>query len=561
MENDRQPLIFTDPETTVFGAFDNAAGQCAALPALSFMGKTVTYGRLKRETEDIARALLAAGVRENDAVTFMMPNCPQAVAVYYAVSRIGAVSNMIHTLSSVEEIAFYLNKTNSRLIVTTDLFADRALKGADAAGTDAAVAVTPLSEFMPPILKLGYAFKTRKNKTKSGDNKRLLPLRSLKKRGAALELPPVVYREDRVASILYSGGSTGLPKGICLSDKNINALGKQIAEAAGHRVEPGLKFLSAMPMFHGFGLGVGLHALLCNGAQCVLLPQFDLGSCIKTVLKEKTNMMAVVPSMLEALLRSDAFDGRDLSFLKGIYCGADTVSPQLEERANAFLKDHGCREQVRPGYGLTECVTVCTLNPIDKVKPGSIGVPIGEMKCRVVRPGTFEDVPAGEPGELLVAGPTVMLRYLDEPEETAKTVRADADGVRWLFTGDLCKIDGEGYVYFIQRLKRLIITSGYNVYPAQVERVIQQCPCVKECCVVGVKNRLLGQSVAAAVVLQKDVLPEAARKEIAEACKKGLAQYAAPSLIVFRDALPLTKLGKVDCVRIEAELNEKGGKP
>ena len=267
-------------------------------------------------------------------------------------------------------------------------------------------------------------------------------------------------------------------------------------------------------------------------------------------------MLAIVPSMLEAFLRTDAFDGKDLSFLMGIFCGADSTPVELQERMNAFLKAHNCSEQVREGYGLTETVTACMLNPLGHVKPGSIGVPMGETKYRIVKPGTFEDLPVGESGELIIASPVVMLGYLDEPEETAKTIRME-NGERWLFTGDMCYTDEDGYLFFVQRLKRLIITGGYNVSPAQVERVINDTEGVKASCVVGVKDRLTGQRVVACVVPDAGVDEKKLRTVILSECRKRLAQYAVPTSIRFIEKMPLTKMGKINFTQIEKEQNEK----
>jgi long-chain acyl-CoA synthetase len=476
---------------------------------------------------------------------------------YYAISRIGAVANMIHTLSSSENIAFYLKKANSRFIVTLDALYPKVKEGCKKAGHSVTVIYTSVSDEMPALTKLGYKIKTRKTKPAAINDEQAIGLKGLIAKGEHQILPAVAYEKDRVSTILYSGGSTGKPKGICLSDYNINSLAIQVANAAGHRICPGKKFLSAMPLFHGFGLGVGIHTFINNGAQCILVPQFTLDAYVKTLLKEKTNMLAIVPSMLEAFLRSNAFDGKDLSFLQGIFCGADSAPPDLQTRMNAFLQAHHCKEVVREGYGLTETVTACILNPIEQVKIGSVGLPLGDTKVRIVKPGTFHDVDVGENGELIISGPAVMLGYLDEPEETANTVRIDQDSKRWVFTGDMCRLDKDGYVYFVQRIKRLIIINGYNVYPMQVEQVIQTCSAVKAVCVVGIKDKRTGQRVAACVVLKDGANEKQARTDILNLCKNSLEEYAVPSKIEFLKELPLTNMGKIDFTRLEQMQNTK----
>ena len=547
---------FTKAETTVFGAMKEASERYKDAPAIGFFGKSFSYTELIEKTEATAKALMEAGVKEGDAVTFMLPNCPQAVMVYYAINRIGAVANMIHTLSTPSNISFYLNKAHSRFIVTLDTLYPKVKEGIKEADESVSVIYTSISDEMPLLTKIGYKLKTAKSKPAPITDENTYNLKDLVKKGTNQSLPVISYEKGRVSAIFYSGGSTGKPKGICLSDYNLNSLAIQTASGVGHRI-PGTKFLSAMPLFHGFGLGVGIHTFMNCGAQCILVPQFTLDAYVKTLLKEKTNMLAIVPSMLEAFLHTDAFDGKDLSFLMGIFCGADSAPSNLQERMNAFLKAHNCNEVVREGYGLTETVTCCALNPIENVKIGSVGLPLGETKVRIVKPGTFEDVPTGENGELIINGPSVMLGYLDEPEETAKTLRKDKDGSIWLFTGDMCNMDEDGYVYFVQRIKRMIITNGYNVYPTQVEAVIRECDEVDNVCVVGVKDKLSGQRVVACVVLKEDADKKSAKENIMNKCREKIEAFAVPSKIEFIDEIPLTKMGKTNFTQLEKEMNEK----
>lgn len=551
---------FKNADQTVFEALYEASKRYKDNYAIGFMGRDISYTDLVKGVEKTALALIEAGVKQGDAVTFMLPNCPQAVMVYYAISRIGAVSNMIHTMSSSENIAFYMNKAKSRFIVMLDTLYPKIKEATEKLNHDITVIYTSIADEMPAITKIGYKLKTMKNKPEKITDPNAVSLKDLLKKSKGGKLPEITYEKDRLSTIFYSGGSTGTPKGICLSDYNMNSLGIQVANSVGYKVHPGQKFLAAMPLFHGFGLGVGIHAFMLNGSQSVLVPQFTLDAYVKTMLKEKTNMMAIVPTMLEAFLHTDAFDGKDLSFLMGIYCGADAASPDLQKRVNAFLKEHNCKEVVREGFGLTEAVTACILNPRENVKIGSVGVPMGETKVRIVKPGTFEDVAVGGNGEMIICGPSVMMGYLDEPEETAKTLRKDIDGKIWLFTGDMCKKDEDGYIYYIQRIKRMIITGGYNVYPTQVEAVVNDCESVKASCVVGVKDKLMGQTVAACVVLEKDADEKKARTEIMKSCKHRLEGYAVPSKIEFLTELPLTNMGKIDFTTVEKIQNEKAGK-
>ena len=559
MEKELVIQDFKNAETTVFGALKDSAERYGDAPALGFFGKTISFNTLIEKTEAVAKALVKAGVKPGDAVTFMLPNCPQAVMVYYAINRVGGVANMIHTLSPPASIAFYMNKAHSRFIVTLDSLYKNVKEASKETDENITVIYTSIADEMPLITKIGYKIKTAKTKPAPITDSNAYGLKDLVANASAQSLPPISYEKDRVSTILYSGGSTGKPKGICLSDFNMNSLGITAGNRVGYPIGPGIKFLSAMPLFHGFGLAVGIHTYLNTGAQCILVPQFTLDAYVKTLLKEKTNMLAIVPSLLEAFLHDDAFEGKDLSFLKAVFCGADSVPLDLFDRMNAFLKEHNCNEVVREGYGMTETVSACFLNPRDIVKNGSVGPSTAGTTGRIVKPGTFEDLPVGEKGELIINGPTVMLGYFEDPEETAKTLKKDTDGKIWLFTGDMCKMDEDGYVYFVQRIKRMIITNGYNVYPTQVEKIIQACDAVDSVCVVGIKDRLSGQRVAACVVLKENADKAQVRKDIIKRCQDNLEPFAVPTKIEFLEELPHTNVGKVAFTELEEMMNQKKG--
>lgn len=279
------------------------------------------------------------------------------------------------------------------------------------------------------------------------------------------------------------------------------------------------------------------------------------------LVKKKPNYIAGVPTIFEALLHAKDLEGADLSHLKGMFCGGDSLSIELKKKVDAFLKEHHASIQVREGYGLTECVTASCLTPRDEYREGSIGLPFPDTTYCIVKPGTDEEVPRGEEGEIILTGPTVMLGYLKNPEETAQTLRTLADGRTWLYTGDLGYMDEEGYIYYRQRIKRLIITNGYNVYPGQVENVIDSCPDVSYSCIIGVKDPRRVQRIKAYIVLRDGVEPDEACKErIMEILRLHIAKYALPREIEFRKELPKTLVGKVAYRILEDEANAEAEK-
>ncbi|MCF0230537.1 MAG: AMP-binding protein, partial [Parasporobacterium sp.] len=355
------------------------------------------------------------------------------------------------------------------------------------------------------------------------------------------------------AVILYSGGTTGTSKGIELTNYNFNALATQIV-GVNPMYRVGDKMLAAMPVFHGFGLGVCIHSMLFNAGRCILVPRFTAASYAKLITKYKCNFIAGVPTLYEALLRLPSMEKADLSCLKGVFSGGDSLSIELKKKFDQFLYDHKATIQIREGYGTTETVTACCLTPPTMNKEGSIGVPFPDTYIKIVKPGTDEELPFGTEGEILLSGPTAMKRYMDNPEETAQTLRTHADGLTWVYTGDLGLMDEEGFVFFKGRSKRMIISSGYNIYPAQMENVLDANKMISMSCVIGVPDPYRMQRLKAFVVLNPNYpANEDTKLKLLAYCKKNFAKYAMPYDIEFREELPKTLVGKVAYRVLEEE--------
>lgn len=548
------------PQKTMFQMVEAIAGQYPKEPAYEFYGHKTSYRCFLARIERTARAFVAQGIQRGDAVTICMPNTPQALDCFYAVNRIGAVANMVHPQSARSEITFYLNISKSKAILTVDLFYEKVEEALKEVNQPVTILVARMQDELNPALTAAYTLKKGKEYLKFPNTDHSMLWKNFLKLGKkSVALPEIIYEEKKTAVILYSGGTSGVPKGICLTDMNFNACAMQAREAIGMEFSCGYKMLSCMPCFHGFGLGINLHTVLIHGACCILMPTFTSKSYAQMLAKKKPNFIAGVPTIFEALLHIPSLDGVDLSCLKGMFCGGDSLSIELKKKVDQFLKDHGANIQVREGYGLTECVTASCLTPRDTYKPGSIGIPFPDTTYCIVAPGTDEVLPAGEEGEIILTGPTVMLGYLDNPEETASTLRTLADGRTWLYTGDLGYMDEEGYVYYRQRKKRMIITNGYNVYPSQLENVIDSCPEVSYSCVIGVKDSRRMQRIKAYIVLKDGIdADEACKERIMNVLKEHVASYALPREIEFRKELPKTLVGKVAYRVLEEENNANG---
>ena len=543
---------------SMFEAVANIAEKYPDNVAFDFYGKATTYKELIREIETCAKALKTIGVREGDRVTIALPNCPQAIQVFYAVNLVGGICNMIHPLSAEKEIEFYLNESRSVTAITLDQFYGKFENIRKNTGVTNIVIASVKDELSKP-LKAGTMIMDSINKVqKIPDDAPVIRWKDFLKLSRHCFYNYKVERKGSdPAVILYSGGTTGTTKGILLSNLNFNALGQQVI-AANPMFRVGDKMLAAMPLFHGFGLGVCVHTMLSQGGRCILIPRFTAEDYAKKVVKCKCNFIAGVPTLYEALLRLPYMNNADLSSLKGVFSGGDSLSVELKKKFDKFLYDHNSKVQIREGFGTTECVTASCLTPPHMAKEGSIGLPFPDTYYKIVEPGTDKELPYGEEGEILIAGPTVMMEYINHPQETAQTLRRHADGLTWIYTGDLGVMDSEGFVYFRGRAKRMIITSGYNVYPGQIENILDANELIHMSCVIGVPDPYKMQKVKAFVMLKPGVPENDDTKELILAyCRKHIAKYAMPYDIEFRKELPKTLVGKVAYRVLEEEEAEK----
>lgn len=551
------PLHLDYFEGSMFDAVARIAKQYPNQIAFDFMGRSTTYKRMVEKIEVCAKALKTIGVREGDKVTIAMPNCPQAIYMFYAVNLVGGIANMIHPLSAEKEIEFYLNESESVTAITLDQFYHKFENIRQNTKVVNIILASVKDELSQP-LKTGYMLTDgRKIKKIPADAPVIRWDEFMRLSRCCFYNYRVERKPDDPAVILYSGGTTGTTKGIVLTNMNFNALGQQVI-AANPMFRVGDKMLAAMPIFHGFGLGVCIHTMLSQGGRCILVPRFTAASYAKLIVKYKCNFMAGVPTLYEALLRLPSMEKADLSCLKGVFSGGDSLSIELKKKFDRFLYDHKAVIQVREGYGTTETVTACCLTPPHMFKEGSIGVPFPDTYIKIVQPGTDIELPYGEEGEILLAGPTVMKEYMKHPEETAETLRAHADGLTWVYTGDLGIMDDDGFIYFRGRAKRMIISSGYNVYPGQIENILDAHPSVQMSCVIGVPDSYKMQKVKAFVKLSEGVpANKATLDELMAYCRKNIAKYAMPYDIEFREDMPKTLVGKVAYRELEKEELEK----
>ena len=553
------PRSLEYPDCSMTSLVFKAAETYPETMAYDFFGRKQTYAGFADEIRLCARGLKAIGIESGVRVTICMPNTPQAVVMLYALNLIGAVANMVHPLSASEELVRYINESRSAAALTLDQFAPKLeeILPRTAAQTLILTGIDDgLRGIKKPLYKLTQGRKIKRRATGG----KLLRYTDLLERGRSYtgEIDAGTSGGD-VAAILYSGGTSGVTKGILLTNLNFNALAMQ-TEALSECVVPGHKMLAIMPVFHGFGLGVCIHTAFISGASAILVPQFSIQSYAQLLKKHKPHYIAGVPTLFEALLRLSDIGDLDMSQLEGVFSGGDSLSVELKRKVDAFLREHGASVQVREGYGLTECVTASCLTPRDFHKEGSIGIPYPDTYYKIVLQGTCETAPYGQEGEITLSGPTVMKGYDGNDDETEQALRVHRDGRVWLHTGDLGMMDEEGFVYFRQRIKRMIISSGYGVYPSQLENIIDSHENVLISCVIGVPDDYKIQRIKAFIVLRDNMEPtEAVKESILEHCRRNIAKYAMPREFEYRSDLPRTLVGKVAYIELEKEELSAGG--
>jgi len=530
------------PEVTLYEALALTAERCPEAVAYDFFGRTATYRQFVTEIDRCADALAALGIRPGDRMTIAMPTCPQAVIGFYAVNKLGGVASMIHPLSTATETAFYLNLSQSRFALTLDAFYGKFKSVLDDTPVEKLL-LARIPDYLGWLKGVGFRLTKGRKIPRVPEDPQVVWWRSL--------MGPSHPRADKgparfedLAVILYSGGTTGKPKGIMLSNRNFICEGMQVS--AWGDLTAGDAILAILPVFHGFGLGVCLNAAFMGGAKSILVPQFTPEEVAQLIRGKRPNFIVGVPTLFEALNRNPVFGKTDLSCIKAAFCGADTLPRKVKERFEAIVRRQGGNTQLREGYGLTEAVTAIMAMPMTEYREGSVGIPFPDMEAKIVRSGTTEDLPPGEEGEICLQGPAVMMGYLDQPEETAQTLQVHPDGKTWLHTGDIGTMDRDGFFYFRLREKRMIKSSGMNVYPAQVEEQLYRHPAVQEVCIIGVPDEKQVERVKGFVVLKDPAKAgPGMEKELIDFCRKDLILWSCPREIEFRRELPLTLVGKV----------------
>ncbi|MCI7083350.1 MAG: AMP-binding protein [Tenericutes bacterium] len=548
------PAHLNYPKGTMVGFFLEAVARFPEDIAIEYYGRTYTYRTFYEMIRDTAKSLKQQEVKEGDTIAICMPNTPQAILMFYAANMVGAIVSLIHPLSAEKEIQNYINGSGATFLLTLDLVYDKVHNIVDNTCVKKIV-VASAGDSLKTIKKFLFKFKNRGNVPKIELSDDIMTWNEFLNYGYDYQGEIACLKgADDPAVILYSGGTSGDPKGILLTNMNFNALAlscHKMIEQSGE----GESILAILPIFHGFGLGVCIHTTLCCGMRVVLIPNFVPKDFGKLLHKHKISIVCGVPSLFESLTKT-SMGKNDLSKLKCAISGGDFMSKDLKEKVDKYFKEHGSTAEIRVGYGLTEASAAICATPTGEYRENSIGIPFNDTYTKIVRVGTHDRVPYGEDGEICISGPTVMMGYLNNLEETIQTLQLHSDGRTWLHTGDVGSMDEDGFIYFKQRVKRIIISNGYNLYPSYIETIINSHPDVFTSTVIGIPHPKKVQVAKAYIVLKDGVKPsKEVEKSIRQHCEKNLAKYSLPAVYEFRDSLPKTLVGKVAYRELEKEKN------
>ena len=517
--------------------------------ALEYFDNQITYKDLIKKINKVAAALKAIGAEKGERITVCMPNTPEAIYMFYAINEIGAVANMIHPLSSEKEIEEFVSQAESKIMLCVDVSYPKVEAIIKNTKLEQLVVVSPTRSMDIMVRAIYKLTKGRKNHIKK--SQRVITWdQFLSKANKFVGNPHARVNASDDAVIMYSGGTTGKPKGIILSNLNFNAQALGAKYLVPELFKPDYSFMAFLPNFHAFGLGCCIHMPLYFGARTFLIPQFNPKKFKKYITKYKVDILVGVPTVFEYLTKIK-FRSDGLKNVKYVVSGGDMISMSSKETINDFLKKHGSKAIIENGYGLTEASGGFIFSPRSVAEePDTIGYPIPDNEVIIMNLKTKKPAKLGQDGEILVRGLSVMKGYLGKPKETEQAF-IKIGNKKYLRTGDIGYADERGVIHFRSRLKRMIVSNGYNIYPANIEDVTLKCKDVTACAVVGREDKLRGEKVVVFVVANPETREHTIRKELNQIYKKYLAKYEIPREIRFIDALPKTKLAKVDFKALE----------
>ena len=525
--------------------------------ALEYYGRKFTYADLIVNVKKTAAALRGAGVKKGDIITVVSIMTPEIIALFYAADMMGATLNLVDPRYSVEGIREYIEEVYSHLLVCLNVVYERCRQAAKRTNVEKVIVLSP-ADSLPPVMAVGYKL-TTPDKNKYASN--VIRWKQFIKGGEGQSTAAEPYDPDHACVVVHTGGTTGSPKGVMLTDDCFNGIALQF-QAYPKLFHRGQKLMNVMPPFIAYGFACGIHLPLVLGFTVIIIPNLDPAKLGSLVLKHKPEHMFGVPTHYQQLASDPKLRDKDLSFIINYAAGGDSLSRGAEQTVNDFLAAHGARYPIAKGYGMTEVSSAATVAAGLDNKPGSVGIPMVNTVVAAFEPGTDQELPIGQRGELCISGPCLMKGYYNKPEETAILLRRHPDGRVWAHTGDMGYLDEDGFVFLDSRIKRMIIRhDGFKVFPSMIENVVSRHPAVHQCSVVGCadKDHTQGRLPFVYIVLKADTTAKKKQviRELERMCAEELPEYVQPVAYKFISSMPMTPVGKVDYRQLEADISPR----
>ena len=558
----KEAITASIPELTAYQYMVSQNEDNLSTKAIMYYGKKISYKNYIDMIDETARRLYNLGVTEGEVVTVMSVANPELEVLFYALNKLGAVINLIDVRSDYKQIKKYLMEVKSSTVVVMDNFLpefDKCMEDEDIDNiVENVITLSPYNSVLFPFNVLA------EKKSRKEDSTLYSKIDEIKKKNKYMTWNDLMsvhkyrypryprYKKNMVAALVHTGGTTGVPKTVKLSNENFNAMAIQY-KSLNANYNKGDTFLNGIVPFVAYGIVVTIHMPMCLGMTNIIAPILSPKEFTEFMIKYKPNHTITVPTYVEHFVHDRKADSMNWKCLKNLGIGGDYFPEQSEIYVNEFLKNHGSSSIAEKGYGMTENSSTAGVCLVGVNKTNSLGIPLPLNTYGIFERGTDKELKYGEEGEICITGPTVMLGYLDNEEEEGKVIKIHSDGKKWIHSEDVGIIDEDGFLFFKGRYKRLIPHGGFKLYPSYIEGVIMKHPNIDNCCVISIPDKVYGASPEAHVVIKKDNVSELKKlkEELIKLCQDKLPSYSQPEDFIFEEDLPLTSVGKVDYKKVE----------
>jgi len=554
---DVDPDTLTVPAKTAYQYILDSSQSRLDLPAIDYMGTEITYRNLFERVDKVTGSLYAHGIRKDAVVTLMMANSPEFLASFYGLNRLGAYADFIDLRAKGEELLTHLKTANPKMVILSDVFLANLMEVIDQTLIEKVIVISP-GESFPPMLKFLYGLKVKKDRKKDKrfmSDPRIETWADFISKSTAFEEAP--FEADHGIVILHTSGTTGAPKGVILTNENFNGQCVQMIHSRLHCYE-GDRFMSHTPTFLGYSILMSLHYPLSYGAHIIQLPNYEPEKFAENVYKHKVNVGVGGPADWSSFIAPGA-KKHDYTFLRGAISGGDKIEPDHKILIDKTLQSMGFRNPILEGYGMSETSTNACVNQLDHVTPRSVGLPMPMMNFKIVDPDSGEELGFDQTGEICMTGPTIMKGYFNNAAATREAIEVDAQGRRWMHSGDLGHINKEGFIFIDGRMKRLVVTHmGLKVSPFAIEDILLQLPELNNVTVVSGPDKVHGRGgvPVAFVVLNPGVDFAEFEKKARAHCLKNLKDYQQVAAYFPVEKIKLTRMNKIDYRTMERDAAE-----